>query len=181
MVTNCHSVGYRYGNCTSLPSFNTFCDGFTDQSGGYLSYSFSYLESSDELVIFLSLIEEPCRTIVARFICLFYYPPCGNHTHFIPPQSICMEDCLVVVEMCSAEVQLLNDFLLLQALEFTVNITETGLFDCSRTDVVISPLPHCCTAGGYVHFYIRVLYTNLGWINPPPPPPIHTHTHLVNN
>ncbi len=157
LVSNCHSMGYRFGNCTSLPSFNAICDGFTHQEGdsilnGYLTNQLTYLDTSDEIRIFLSLIEEPCQTIVARFICLFYYPPCGNHTHFIPPQSICMEDCLAVVEMCSPELQLLNDFLLLQRLDLRINVTETGLFDCNRTDVVVSPLPHCCTTGEHVQF-----------------------------
>ncbi len=151
VVTNCHSAGYRYGNCTSLPAFHDLCDGFPYQDGdnGYLSNQLTYLDTTDEVLIFLSLIEEPCRTIVRRFMCLFYYPPCGNHTYFIPPQSICMEDCLMVVEMCSSELQLLNEFFLLQEIETNINATvsELGFFDCSNTDAVISPLPHCCRSG----------------------------------
>ncbi len=69
-----------------------------------------------------------------------------------------MEDCLAVVEMCSAEIQLLDDFVLLQGIELDINVTELGLFDCSRTDDILNPLPHCCSPGGYVYIYIRMLY-----------------------
>ncbi len=148
-------IGCRYGNCTSLIP-DSVCAEFTPDgvTRSYITNQITLPDStitSDQLTIFLTLIEEPCRTIVGQFMCLYFFPPCGNHTHFFPPQSICMEDCSMVVGMCSSEVQLLSDFLVLEGLQFAINISELGFFDCSRTDAVVSPLPHCCTTGGHVH------------------------------
>ncbi len=105
-----------------------------------------------ELEIILTLIDEPCRTILERVMCFYVLPPCGNSTHFIPPQAICSEDCFNAAQMCP-EVTILNSFV---ALDDDVNVT-VGL-NCSQPGMFIDPLPHCCVAGTYISKYNCIMH-----------------------
>ncbi len=143
----------RFFNCTVIPS-NTVCvpayEEGVDRVYVLDEDFFVDVESiSNELEIVLMLIDEPCKTVLRRVMCFYFLPPCGKGTHFIPPQTICSEDCFNAMEVCPTEFIFLNNFIQAQNLEAAENAT-LGL-NCSQPALFIDPLPHCCVAGTYIH------------------------------
>lgn len=85
-----------------------------------------------------------------RAVCYYYFPPCGNITHFEPPQALCEDVCRLLTEdICQEE------------WERTVEVTNTvfrenvetfqlHLLNCSRPGSALDPLPYCCSDAGIV-------------------------------
>ncbi len=95
----------------------------------------------------ITLISQPCRELARKLICSFYYPSCGNSTHFKPPKSVCSEICTYIRDsICPFEWQQAFSEQLLLFLE------DRGLpfLECSDPGKPIRPLEHCCYDAGIV-------------------------------
>ena len=97
--------------------------------------------------IVFELIDEPCKDVARRITCYFYYPSCGNSTHFEPPQAVCPETCSLAQDtLCPlvwvAAQQHFN------AIEDFVDRYGVNFINCSNPSDFIDPLPHCCSDAG---------------------------------
>ena len=91
----------------------------------------------------------PCRDVALRLVCYYYYPPCGNSTHFLPPNSPCMDTCSYISEtVCPDQWMRVLDFLKLPGV--SDNVVRLNLFflNCTNPGAALNQLPHCCSDAG---------------------------------
>ena len=82
---------------------------------------------------------EPAR----QLLCHFYFPPCGNVTHFHPPTSVCSEECKTISQMCPEEwASIVERFNENDAIIATEGLQ---LINCDFPGKHLAPLPHCCS------------------------------------
>lgn len=95
-------------------------------------------EASEISICFVSIYRE----IAARATCYYYYPPCGNITHFTPPNALCQDVCnYLTTDLCSGDwVFALN----------SLSLSGIGLqlLNCSQLDVALGSMSHCCSDAG---------------------------------
>ena len=148
---------YSYGNCVPYvrEERGNPCDPLFRAGIDYVYVPFTrahgnltFLNSNvDDLNIVVELIDEPCKEVSRKIVCYFYYPPCGNSTHFEPPQAVCPEACSWAEDtLCTLEwkaarqhVDGIKDFLDDIGLNF---------INCSNPSKFIDPLPHYCSDAG---------------------------------
>ena len=72
------------------------------RADGNLTELTSILETQWDL---LSLVTGPtCREALRRVLCYYYYPVCRNATAFVPPKTVCPDNCRYVKDqLCPAE------------------------------------------------------------------------------
>lgn len=81
--------------------------------------------------------DRECVDHVFRVICHYFFPPCGNITHTLPPHSLCQEECVHVQSTCGAT---------WQAAELAFGLDP--FINCNDTSRLLFPLPNCCTGAG---------------------------------
>ena len=123
-------------------------------------------------IILLTYIIVHCRDIGVRELCYYYFPPCGNVTHFEPPSSLCESACRCFVDnICQQE--------WIQALQFFSNHADflmriqIDVMNCSRVDFTFQQLPHCCSDAGieeYTQGELLRAHTHT-----------HAHTHILTH
>ncbi len=102
---------------------------------------------ADASLIF-HLISQPCRELARNLLCRFYYPPCGNNTHFEPPKSVCQEICSYVLDACPFEFQKAQEYLSEPSLAAFLERVGLTFLNCSDPGKPIRPLEHCCYDAG---------------------------------
>ena len=89
------------------------------------------------------------REAVTRAICYYYYPPCGNSTHFAPPNALCQDVCFYLAfDLCSEE-ELALEFL--SGMERNIddpNDQQLPFLNCNQPGAPLGILPHCCSDAG---------------------------------
>lgn len=90
------------------------------------------------------------RDTAVRALCYYYFPPCGNTTHFELPNAVCQESCIFFTEVvCQERWQ--------RALDLTASIETINnnilrynlhLLNCSDPGSHLGSLPHCCSDAG---------------------------------
>ncbi len=109
-----------------------------------------------------------CTRIVLRGLCFYYYPPCGNSTHFVPPPALCYDDCVAAqTDVCPTEYDGLHNFVA------TTDLDAVGLniVNCSDPGEFINPLPHCCyTAIGKLFVCVVYVKEKVSLVPRPPHP-----------
>ena len=81
--------------------------------------------------------DKDCQEMIYRVICQYYLPSCGNHTHQLPPSSLCQDECEHVQKKCSATWN-----------AFSLAFNKLQFISCEDTSQLLFPLPHCCTGAG---------------------------------
>ena len=89
------------------------------------------------------------REPAIRTLCYYFFPPCGNITHFEPPNAVCQDVCFNLAnDICNKEwrqtVEFLmgfEDFLIRNMIQF---------INCSNPGASLDPLPYCCSDAGVV-------------------------------
>ena len=102
--------------------------------------------SDSQLVV--DFLPDECLESARKLLCFYYFPPCGNSTHFQPPQSICQEQCdYFANDVCS-------DFIdaVYQYFDQRPFIDELGLqfINCNDTGAALEPLDYCCSDANIV-------------------------------
>ena len=82
--------------------------------------------------------DSSCVKQAFRALCYFYLPPCGNSTHFVPPSSICQEQCYMIQNECRKTWKTL--LLAFKSVE--------PVIQCNDTSKLLFPVAHCCTDAG---------------------------------
>ena len=83
-----------------------------------------------------------------RALCYYYFPPCGNITHFEPPNALCEDSCQLFTEdIC--EVEWRETVAAVNAV-FSANIEryQLQLLNCSEPESALNNLPVCCSDAG---------------------------------
>ena len=94
----------------------------------------------------ITFIPERCRDVTIKLLCNFYLIPCGNSTVFLPPVSVCSEQCFHLRnDLCPDEWELVLGYL--NANQWLVDIG-LGFIDCNNAGLMLEPLPYCCTDAG---------------------------------
>ena len=75
------------------------------------------------------------RDPITRVICYHYFPPCGNVTHFKPPNALCRDICDYIIERVCP-------------LTFMIAALNLQFINCSRPGFALGSLPHCCSDAG---------------------------------
>ena len=87
------------------------------------------------------------RDALSRILCYYYYPPCGNTTHFQPLNAVCEDTCVnITTKLCPGEWGVA-----LQLVEpNAADLAATGLtfLDCGNPGLYLDPIPHCCSNTG---------------------------------
>ena len=94
-------------------------------------------EKANEVEIVTHSSREDCKKMMFRAFCLYYLPPCGNTSKFVPPSSICRKECQMVQEKCHYPWK-----------AALVVLDIEPVIDCNDTSKILFPIPHCCTAAG---------------------------------
>ena len=87
-----------------------------------------------------------------RALCYFYFPPCGNITHFEPPAALCGSICQYMADsLCQKQWTntVLRYYDIFQA-EFTRY--NFGQLNCSNPSSELDAFPHCCSDAGIEEF-----------------------------
>ncbi len=160
-------LSHRYGKCEPYlqPDTETICDSMLEKDVDYVYIPYkrvngsqwvlnNFIETFNSLVQGSQLlVEEPCKSIWTTALCLHYYPRCGNETHFMPPPSICADDCIRFHDGVCKEV-------LVGLKEYFDEISvESGLslLNCSNPGEFIDPIPHCCVGLPYLQGTVQLL------------------------
>ena len=90
------------------------------------------------------------RDPAIRALCYYYFPPCGNITHFEPPNALCQDTCIFFTEVVCQERW--QTALSLTASVETFNNTifryNLHLMNCNDPGSPLGLLPHCCSDAG---------------------------------
>ena len=78
--------------------------------------------------------DDECANTTMRMLCHYYFPPCGNSTHYKPPTSVCPAACEALKKKCN---------ILLDVFQRKLMVNTSDKLDCSKS--VIDPLPHVCS------------------------------------
>ena len=99
----------------------------------------------------IDFIPEHCRDISVRFLCYYYYLPCGYNGTYHVPQFVCSEFCKYVSQtLCPDVWKQAGDLLITQMTPSLRNDKTLGVPDCNYTDEHISYLNlsnDCCYNG----------------------------------
>ena len=95
------------------------CDAYFEEGADYVFITFTRFNGSlDALNTFLAefqlivaLLPDQCTESMTRSLCLYYFMPCGNMTHFSVPPAICAADCLLSLQQCPEEFGGVFDYL----------------------------------------------------------------------
>ena len=161
---------YRFGNCLPYkirergnPCDLVYTEGIDyiylpdRRTGGDID---RYLNLVEDASLILSLVPDKCLDPALRVLCHFYFPPCGNSTHFQSPTSVCIEFCNYLQELCPFEWG--------QAIAFfeenDSRLRPQGLtfINCSNTGEYLDPLSYCCSDVG---LQIRMFIVIIGVID----------------
>ena len=146
------NVYIRFGSCG--PFFremnSTVCDDLYEVGIDYVYLpkgrnDGNYLNMLEDIVRFGEFFLEPfsaCYEQARRVLCHYYLPPCGNSTHFIPPTSVCPNNCKQIIEQCPEEWgNLVGN---LEEFNFILESDGTNIIDCNFPGQHLAPLPFCC-------------------------------------
>jgi hypothetical protein len=87
------------------------------------------------------------RDPATRTVCYYYYPPCGNSTHFEPPNAVCQDICnYLTVDLCQKEWEMALSFL--DGIQGFIDLFQVPFINCSQPGAPLEPLPHCCSDAG---------------------------------
>ena len=75
--------------------------------------------------------DDECANTTMRMLCHYYFPPCGNSTHYEQPTSVCPAACEALKKKCN----IIFDFFQSKLMEDQIQ--------CSKS--IIDPLPHLCS------------------------------------
>lgn len=82
-----------------------------------------------------------------RALCYYYYPPCGNITHFESPKAVCHDVCYdIITTVCKEE--WLQTFI--DGLKDAFEFYQLHFLNCSNPGAPLHPLPHCCSDAGVI-------------------------------
>ena len=86
------------------------------------------------------------RSAAVRGLCYYFFPPCGNVTHFEPPNPLCMPTCRYLVDdICQQEwIDALRHF---DGIAYFLKQVQIDILNCSTLDSVFN-FPHCCSDAG---------------------------------
>ena len=92
------------------------------------------------------------REAATKGICYYYFPPCGNTTHFQPPNAVCSETCYYFTEGLCQEaweraLSLIQEVDRINNTIFMYNLQPPN---CSQPGEILDSLPHCCSDAGIV-------------------------------
>ena len=81
-----------------------------------------------------------------RMICYYYFPPCGNITHFIQPQSVCASTCTNITEvLCAEEWNTVLNELTVRDLITLAERFNAHIINCAEPDFPFDEAPQCCS------------------------------------
>ena len=134
----------RFGTCETYDGGVEVCAGVVrhvfdriyilKNHGNFSSILNSKMQRFQEL---FTTQDKDCVDQVYRVMCRFYFPPCGNFTHSLPPSSICQRECSQVQLKC------------LETWQFAAAVLAPYPFiNCDDTSQLLFPLPNCCTGAG---------------------------------
>ena len=87
------------------------------------------------------------REPATRAICYYYYPPCGNNTHFAPPNALCQDVCnYLTIDLCPEEWALALNFI--SGIQELLELIQLEFVNCSQPGAPLGSLPHCCSDAG---------------------------------
>ena len=91
------------------------------------------------------------RDAALRGLCYYYFPPCGNATHFETPNSVCASTCHYTTEnICQREwAAALQHF---DSISFYLTFYQLDVLNCSRPGGPLDQFPHCCSDAGIVEY-----------------------------
>lgn len=138
-------IVYRFGKCEVYEHPVDVCAlrlgvdyvYVSNRLGGTQNSISTVLNEIIESVDLIATHDKDCVDQVYRLICHYYLPTCGNFTHFIPPSSLCQEECNYVKDNCEATWRAAD-----------ITFTDLPFIDCDDTAQLLSPLPNCCTGAG---------------------------------
>ena len=140
----------RFGSCQPYEGGSNLCDSIFDSSMDYIyipntrDLTQAQIRSklqSPQIQLAMSVGSESCRELVQRILCYYYFIPCGMNTTFIPPTSICEDECLYVVNTCP-EIRIIGGFL-------NQDVDQGFRFiNCDNPSLILQPLASCCTSAG---------------------------------
>ena len=136
------------GVCQAYEGGSTLCDGeigervniYINNTGGNTQSQLTSTLSTVTSVVFTEASSQ-CQDLLRRVLCLYYYPPCSFNGTFIPPVSICPEECLYVQHQCADKWEQLGRLL-------SVPGSALHFINCSSPGQILDPLPHCCVDAG---------------------------------
>ena len=86
------------------------------------------------------------REAVTRAICYYYYPPCGNITHFALPNALCQDVCnYTTIGLCSSDGYSDLTFILSSA---DLEELQVPILNCNQPGSFLGLVPHCCSDAG---------------------------------
>ena len=87
-----------------------------------------------------------------KALCYYYFPPCGNETHFEPPSSLCMSVCEYLTnDLCMKEwADALRHF---NNVKSFLESFQIDVLNCSKPGGPLEPATQCCSNAG-VEVYI---------------------------
>ena len=91
------------------------------------------------------------RDPVLRALCYFYFPPCGNITHFEPPAALCGSTCRYVIDSFCQE-QWTNTVKFFDNYLYFLTEYNLGFLNCSNPSSELDAFPHCCSNAGIEEF-----------------------------
>ena len=87
------------------------------------------------------------REAAIRAICYYYYPPCGNSTHFAPPNALCQDVCsYATIGLCSHAWTSVSN--ILSGAEDLEEL-QVPFLNCSQPGSFLGSVPHCCSDAGF--------------------------------
>ena len=100
----------------------------------------------------MSVYFNNCRSAATRGLCYFYFPPCGNSSHFEPPRSLCVSVCRYLTEnICQKEwADALQHF---DSVKFLLVSQQLDIINCSNPGGPLEQFPHCCSNIGVEEYY----------------------------
>ena len=95
------------------------------------------------------------RSAALRGLCYYYFPPCGNDTHFEPPSPMCMSTCQYLIDdVCQQQwIDALQHF---DGILPFLRAFQIDILNCSTLDGVFTQFPHCCSDAG-IEEYITTM------------------------
>ena len=95
------------------------------------------------------------RSAAVRGLCYYYFPSCGNETHFEPPNSLCTSTCQYLVDdICQEEwIDALRHF---EGIAPFLTRIQIDVLNCSTLDSLFSEFPHCCSDAGVEEYTTTV-------------------------
>ena len=92
------------------------------------------------------------RSAATRGLCYYYFPPCGNSSHFEPPRSVCVSVCQYLTEnVCRKEwADALQYF---DSIKFYILAHQIDIVNCSNPGGPLEQFLHCCSNAGVEEYH----------------------------